>query len=137
MLPTKRLKKTALLLMLAVQCFSAALACTPAPNWVEPSVLQQFEKAGQVVYGVVVSLDSNSAGYKVVKLKNVRTLKGAPLQGNVVQTYPGSMCGVDFKLGQDYVLFIPKGSDFVVWLDQPSKAPSEVLRELHSSGVIP
>jgi hypothetical protein len=133
----KRLEKILLLLILGVQCCQLAHACTARPDWVEPSVLQQFEKAGQVMYGVVESLDFSSGIYTVVKLREVRSLKGPPLDGDKVQTLAGAMCGVSFQVGQEYVVFIRKDSPFVDRFDQPRKAPSETLRELSSLGVIP
>jgi hypothetical protein len=133
-----RLRKIFLLLILGAHGFPIAHACSPDRdlNWVEPSVSQQFEKAGQVVYGVVESLTINGL-LTTIKLKNVRTLKGPPPKGDLVETLPGSACGVDLRLGQEYVLFIPKDRTVINRFDQPGKAPSDVLDELRSLGMTP
>ena len=133
----KKLAKYFLPVILGLQCLSTALACTTVPNSVEPSVLQQFEKAEQVVYGVVDSVDRSSRVETLVKLKNVRTLKGPPIAGYVVKTYDGALCGADFQLGQEYVVFLPKRDSFVDRFDVPRKTPADVVRELHQAGMIP
>ena len=118
------------LLLFLIVGAEPTFACTPGPDWKEPTPESSFRAASVVIHARVVSTSPDGS---VGNIQLIREYKGR-FSGDTVVTGPSSGCGIDrFDAGREYVFFFGffgPNSRFVSHLVQPALSTKETLDAL-------